>query len=355
MSTEKVMNLDGRNVSFQQGETVLEVARREETFVPTLCWDERLDPYGSCRLCVVDVEGRRIPASSCTLEAEEGMVVRTDSEKLRRMQATLVEMVLSENPGDECPRCRDIGTCEVHELAEQFDVGRERFLGDISNASKEDSNPFLLRDYDRCISCFRCVRICAEVEGDYAITMTGRGWNKGIATAFGGPLMGSECTLCGQCIYTCPTGALADKKMVGQGSIPGKVEETRSICPYCGTGCSINLHARDGKMIGVTPALDGPVNEGALCVKGQFGFDFVNSDDRLTMPLVRKDGQLTPVSWDEALDYTAQRFKSIRAEHGPKAFYAIASGRAPGEGAYMLQKFTRAVMNSNQVDNCSRA
>ncbi|MGE4614719.1 MAG: 2Fe-2S iron-sulfur cluster-binding protein, partial [Planctomycetota bacterium] len=236
MTDNMKMQLDGQEVSFTEGETVLEVARREGTFVPTLCWDERLDPYGSCRLCVVEVEGRRIPASSCTLEAEEGMVVRTGSDKLRKMQGTLVEMVLSENPGDECPRCRDIGTCEVHELAEQFDVGRDRFLGAISNASKEDSNPFLLRDYDRCISCFRCVRICAEVEGDYAITMTGRGWNKGIATAFGGPLMGSECTLCGQCIYTCPTGALADKKMVGQGSIPGKVEETRSICPYCGTG-----------------------------------------------------------------------------------------------------------------------
>ena len=145
MTDNMKMQLDGQEVSFTEGETVLEVARREGTFVPTLCWDERLDPYGSCRLCVVEVEGRRIPASSCTLEAEEGMVVRTDSDKLRKMQGTLVEMVLSENPGDECPRCRDIGTCEVHELAEQFDVGRDRFLGAISNASKEDSNPFLLR------------------------------------------------------------------------------------------------------------------------------------------------------------------------------------------------------------------
>lgn len=354
MSNENRMTIDGAEVTFQPGETVLEAARRQGAFVPTLCYDERLDPYGSCRLCVVEVEGRRLPASSCTLKAEPGMEIRTGSDPIRKMQSTLMEMVLSENPDDECPRCRDIGTCEVHDLAEKLEVGRERFLGAISNASKDDSNPFLLRDYDRCISCYRCVRICDEVEADHAITMTGRGWNKGIATAFDGGLMDSDCTLCGQCIYTCPTGALADKKMVGQGEIPGEVEVTRSVCPYCGTGCSINLHSRDGKMIGVTPVLDGPVNEGALCVKGQFGFDFVNSGDRLTRPLIRKNGELTPVSWDEAFDYTAQKLMSVLADHGPKAFYAIASGRAPGEGSYMLQKFTRAVMNSNQIDNCSR-
>ncbi len=355
MSETQTITIDGQEASFSPGETVLEVSKRLGKEVPTLCYDERLDPYGSCRLCIVEVEGRPLPAAACTLKAEAGLVIGTETEKIQRMQSTLLEMVLSENPDDDCPRCRDIGTCEVHALTERFGVERQRFLGGISNQSKDDSNPFLLRDYDRCISCYRCVRICDEVEADFAITMTGRGWNKGIATAFDGSLMESSCTLCGQCIYTCPTGALADKKMVGAGKNPEPIEQTRTVCPYCGTGCSINIHHREGKALGVTPVLDGPVNEGALCVKGQFAFDFVNSGDRLRQPLLRKNGKLTPVSWDEALDHTARRLSSIRAESGPKAFYGIASGRAPGEGAYLLQKFTRTVMGSNFIDNCSRA
>jgi len=359
-----VITIDGVETTFTPGETVLEVTKRLGVAeVPHLCWDERLDPAGSCRLCIVEVEGRRTPGASCTLRAEDGMVIRTASDKLRRMQGHLVQMVLSENPAEVSPRNADVGPTELQQLATDFGVSRDRFLGRESNRSKDDGNPLLLRDYDHCISCYRCVRICDEVEADHAITMTGRGFAKEIATPFDRGLLDSTCTLCGQCVYTCPTGALADKKMVGaaeRGAPAAEQKVTRSICPYCGTGCSIDLHSKveaDGTetVIGVTPALDGPVNEGALCIKGQFGFDFVNSGDRLRKPMIRKDGELTEVEWDEALDYTAQRLRSIRDDHGPKAFYSIASGRAPGEGGYMLQKFQRAVMGSNFIDNCSRA
>ena len=355
LTNGRVIHIDGQETGFTPGETVLEVAQRLGKEIPTLCWDKRLDPMGSCRLCLVKVEGSRLPAASCTLRAKDGMEVRTEAEDLRFLQKTLLQMVLSENPDDECTRCRDIGQCELHALAEQFEVKRDRFLGALSNQSKEDSNPFLLRDYDRCISCYRCVRICAEIEGDYAITMAGRGFDKRIATTLDGGLMESPCTLCGQCIYTCPTGALADKKMVGQGIDRKPIEKTKSICPYCGTGCSINLHTKGGKLIGVTPDLEGPVNEGALCVKGQFGFDFVNSEERLRVPLIRENGTFRETSWEEALNCVASRLQTVRDRNGPKAFYGIASGRAPGESAFLLQKFTRAVMGSNQIDNCSRA
>ncbi len=352
-----LITIDGVETTFTPGETVLQVTKRVGSDVPHICWDERLDPAGSCRLCIVEVEGRRIPAASCTLPAEEGMVVRTESEKLRRMQANLVQMVLSENPAAVSPRNVDVGPTELQLLAERFEVGRDRFLGATSNRSKDDANPLLLRDYDHCIACYRCVRICAEVEADFAITMTGRGFAKEIATPFDRGLLESTCTLCGQCIYTCPTGALADHKMVGAAEIAPAAEQkvTRTICPYCGTGCSIDLHSDGETLLGVTPALDGPVNEGALCIKGQFGFDFVNSDDRLTSPLIKKNGQFEKVDWEEALEYTAQKLRSIRHEYGTKAFYSIASGRAPGEGAFMLQKFQRTVMGSNYIDNCSRA
>ena len=355
LTNRPVIQIDGQEIDFSPGETVLEVAQRLGKEIPMLCWDKRLEPMGSCRLCLVKVQGRRLPAASCTLRAGPGMVVSTEAQDLRFLQKTLLQMVLSENPESNCPRCRDIGQCELHALTERFGVKRDRFFGALSNQSKEDPNPFLLRDYDLCISCYRCVRICAEVEGDYAITMAGRGFDKRIATTFDRGLLESPCTLCGQCIYTCPTGALADKKMVGQG-IDGKpIEKTKSVCPYCGTGCSIYLNTKADKLIGVTPDLDGPVNQGALCVKGQFGFDFVNSEERLRTPLLRKNGGFQEASWEEALEYAASRLEAIRDEQGPKAFYGIASGRAPGEGAFLLQKFTRAVMGSNQIDNCSRA
>ncbi len=353
-----MMTIDGVEMTFTPGDTVLEVSKRVGSKVPHLCWDERLDPAGSCRLCIVEVEGRRNPAASCTLPAEEGMIVVTETEKLRRMQVTLLQMVLSENPAEISSRNVDVGKTELQLLAEDFGVTRNRFLGAVSNRSKDDANPLLKRDYDHCIACYRCVRICAEVEADFAITMTGRGFGKEIATPFDRGLLESTCTLCGQCVYTCPTGALADHKMVGQAAKGAPAEKqtiTRSICPYCGTGCSIDLHSDGEKVLGVTPALDGPVNEGALCIKGQFGFDFVNSDDRLKKPMIRKDGTLVEVEWAEAIEYTADKLRSIRDEHGPKAFYSIASGRAPGEGGYMLQKFQRAVMGSNFIDNCSRA
>lgn len=336
-----MLRIDGREVEFRAGQTVLEIAGG----IPTLCYDKRLAPAGSCRLCLVKVKGRPLPAASCTLRAEDGMEIETSTPEIVRYQKTLLRMVLSENPDGECPRCRDIGTCELHALTQRFGVERG-FAGRPSNASKPDENPFLLRDYDRCISCYRCTRICAEIEGDYAISPAGRGFDTRIATAFDGELMDSPCTLCGQCIYTCPTGALADKKMAGPGAT-----KTASVCTYCGTGCRIWLHAKDNRVVGVTPDLNGPANEGALCVKGQFGFDFLSSPKRLTKPLIKSNGTFREAEWDEALDLVASRLRGYK----PKEFYAIASGRAPGEAAYLLQKFTRAVMGSNQIDNCSRA
>lgn len=350
-----VIRVDGREVEFRPGETVLQVTRRLGLQVPTLCWDERLDPAGSCRMCLVRVKGRPLPAASCTLRAEPGMEIETAPADIVSTQKSLLQMVLSENPDGECPRCRDVGPCELHDLARRLNVRRDRFLGRQSGAAKPDPNPFLARDYDRCILCYRCTRICSEVQGDHAISPAGRGFDTRIATAFDRGLMESPCTLCGQCIHTCPTGALSDRKMAGAGADGVPVQKTRTICTYCGTGCSLYLHSKGGRVIGVTPDMDGPANRGSLCVKGQFGFDFLNSPHRLTRPLLRENGGFREATWDEALSVVSRRLQEIKERYGPRAFYAIASGRAPGEAAYLLQKFTRAVMGSNQVDNCSRA
>lgn len=351
------MTLDGEEVTFSEGETIYEVAERHGRNIPTLCYDPRLEPFGGCRLCVVEVEGAKNPVASCTTRATPGMVVRSSTGAVDTHRKTLLELVASENREVDVDPLRGYASQELTTLVDRYQARTGRFAGARSGASRtDDANPFILRDYDLCISCYRCVRVCAEQEGDYAISIRNRGFDTKITTEFDGLLEHSACTFCGQCVQTCPTGALADRKAMRASDLPGEIEKTRTICPYCGVGCSVDLMTKGDRIVGVQPAMDGPANLGALCVKGQFAYDFVQHPDRLTTPLVRgDDGELHPASWDVALDRAAAGFRAAVDEHGRYSVYAIASGRAPIEAAYTVQKFMRAGLGNNQVDNCSRA
>jgi formate dehydrogenase alpha subunit len=365
-SADRVIVVDGEEVAFAPGETIYAVAERLRRGVPTLCFDPRLEPFGACRLCVVELEGARNPVASCTMKAEPGMKVRTRSAALDKHRRTLLELVASENGGDvEVDPLRGYASQELRTLVEEHGARTDRFRGATSGASKDDGNPFLLRDYDKCISCYRCVRVCAEQEGDYAISVMHRGFDTQITTEFDGELRDSSCTFCGQCVQTCPTGALADRKSMraiesgafqsgGATAVP--IAKTRTICPYCGVGCSVDLMTRDDRIVGVQPAMDGPANHGALCVKGQFAWDFVQHQDRLTTPLIRgAGGELHAASWDEALDRAAKGFLDVVREHGRHSVYGVASGRAPSEAAYLMQRWIRSGFGTNFIDNCSRA
>ena len=387
------LTIDGKEVAFSEGETLLEVAERHHKEIPTLCYDTRLEPFGGCRLCIVELEGARNPVASCTTKAAPGMVVRTATAKIEAYRKTLVEMVIGENREVDVHPLRGYASGELANLRDRYGMGSEgtretgpgRLTGAMSGTSKSDDNPFILRDYELCISCYRCVRVCAEQQGDHAITVMNRGFHTQIATEFDGLLKDSACTFCGQCIQTCPTGALADKKAmrashtVAQGPVrrvPSAVEtrdgkdqakenalapeagfdKTRTICPYCGVGCSVDILTQDEKIVGIHPAMDGPANLGALCVKGQFAYDFVQHPDRLKIPLVRgEDGELHETTWDDALDRAAEGFRKTAAAHGRHSIYGIASGRAPSEAAYLMQKFIRVGFGTNYIDNCSRA
>ena len=295
--------------------------------------------------------------ASCTTKATAGMVVRTKTEPIEQIRKTLLEMVVSENREVVVAPLSGYASQELGTLVDRYNADQGRFQGAQSGVSKvEDDNPFFLRDYDQCISCYRCVRVCAEREGDHAINVMNRGFHTQITTEFDGILKDSSCTFCGQCVQTCPTGALADKKALRGAHLPGKIEKTRTACPYSGVGCSVDLLTKEDRLIGIHPAMDGPANEGALCVKGQFAFDFVQHSDRLATPLVRgADGELHEATWDEALDRAAQGFANVLERDGPHSIYAIASGRAPSEAAYTMQKLIRAGLGTIQVDNCSRA
>ncbi len=350
------LTLDGKVVPFEDGETIYEVSRRHGDSVPTLCYDDRLEPFGACRLCVVEVEGLRKPVASCTTKATPDMVVRTSTPSLETHRKTLIEMVVSENPaGVKIDPLRGKASQELGHLAVRYEVDGSRFQGAQSGTSfTDDPNPMILRDYDHCISCYRCVRVCDEQEGDYAISIANRGFQTQITTEFGNFLQDSDCTFCGQCVQTCPTGALGDARALERVDVPGELKATRSICPYCGVGCSVDILTKGETIVGVQPAMDGPANEGALCVKGQFAWEWVQHPDRLKQPLVRKDGVLVPVSWEEALERAAEGFQKVEAEHGRESIYAVASGRAPHESAYSVQKFIRANYGTNNIDNCSR-
>ena len=353
------IEIDSVEVAFSEGETILEIAQRHQKEIPTLCYDPRLEPFGGCRLCIVELEGARNPVASCTTKATAGMVVRTTTDTIETYRKTLLEMVVSENREVDVSSLRGYASGELADLRDRYSINGTNITGATSGTSKtEDENPFILRDYELCISCYRCVRVCAEQEGDHAINVMNRGFHTQITTEFDGLLKDSACTFCGQCIQTCPTGALGDKKALRaiDEVIDDTFEKTRTICPYCGVGCSVDILTKNEKIIGIHPAMDGPANQGALCVKGQFAYDFVQHPDRLKTPLVRgDDGELHEASWDEALDRASEGFRKVYTEHGRHSIYGIASGRAPSEASYLMQKFIRVGFGTNYIDNCSRA
>jgi formate dehydrogenase alpha subunit len=347
--------INDTSVEIRPGESILDAARRAGIFIPTLCYDSRLAPTASCRLCLVKLNGNSKPIAACAHELKPNTQVITEDAELNRWRKSILRLVLSENPQEECWKCRQQELCELHSLTHRYAVERGFEGREFSGKTSEDPNPFILRDYSQCIHCYRCTRVCAEVEQAYAIAPAGRGFQTEISASFGSHLLDSPCTFCGQCIQTCPTSALLNRKMVAAAA-HAQTETVRTICPYCGTGCGIELHvARDeNKVVGVTPDWNAPANHGSLCVKGQFGLDFIHSSDRLTQPLIRRNGKLKESSWDEALDLIADRFGEIKDQSGPNAFAFWSSSRSTTESNYLMQKFARAVIGTNNVDNCAR-
>lgn len=344
------LTIDGREVEAQRGMTVLEAAQSAGIYIPTLCHDPVLAPFGACRLCIVEIERMKGLPSSCTTPAADGMVVRTSTPRISRIRRNIVELLLSDHPSD-CLTCPQNGRCDLQDVAAYVGVRQMRFEGEKRAYAIDDSNPFFERDLERCILCGKCVRVCDEVQGANAIYYAYRGLQAKIAAVLDRPLMESTCESCGQCVAICPVGALHTKESLRYGLPTG---ETTTTCPYCGVGCGLVLETRENRIIGVRGDLDNPANRGSTCVKGRFGYDFVHHEDRLTMPLIRKNGELVEASWDEALDLVADRFVEIAEEHGPDALAFLSSAKCTNEENYLVQKLSRAVIGTNNVDHCAR-
>jgi len=354
MPEEISLTIDGVEVTVPQGTTIMTAARAAGIDIPHLCYDPELNlpPTSSCRMCLVEVEGAGAPAASCSHPAADGMVVRTDTEKLRRTRRMVVELLLSDHPHD-CLTCDKAGQCDLQKYAYELGVKAPIFTGEAVAMDPVQDGPAIVHDKSKCILCGRCVEVCHNVQVTGAIDFYGRGFDTTISLPPDRSREQSVCTECGNCIDVCPTGALSFAGAEGQGR-SWELERTATICPYCGCGCTIVLHACGGRIIQSTGEPGLGVSKGLLCVKGRFGFDFVGHRERLTTPLIRRDGKLTPASWDEALDLVASRLGAIKDQFGPDAVAGLASAKCTNEENYVMQKFIRACVGTNNIDHCAR-
>ena len=338
------INLNGRQVEVEAGQSIWNAARQNGIQIPYLCASPNLKQYGSCRLCICEVEGQRGFPASCTTPVREGMVVRTDSEKINKLRRNVIELYLSEQPDEPSEALKN--------YASQFGLKSVRYRrGARRTYAIDDSNPFFSFDANKCIACARCVRACDEIQGTFAISMEGRGFASTVVAGNKAGFAASNCVSCGACVKECPTDALFEKAVAKYGK-PDYVAKT--TCAYCGVGCNFEVGTRAGRIVSMKPVEASPVNWGHACVKGRFGWDYVYSKERLRKPIKRVGGEWIEIGWDEALGMIGSEFKRIRDTHGPDALAGISSSRGTNEENYLLQKLMRCAAGTNNIDNCAR-
>lgn len=353
MSENKIkITINGIETLCDRDDTILKVAKKIGVKIPHLCNDKRLEPYGGCRLCIVEVKGMPRPLPACTTPAAENMEIITDNDSIRKLRANLIELLLSNHPND-CMRCERTGDCKLQNLSYEYGVDGSRFEGEKWDLPIREDNPFITYEPNKCILCGRCTRICNEVVMAGTIELTGRGFNSMPDTAFKKPRTLENCEFCGQCVSTCPTGALTDRKGRGKGR-SYELMKVKTTCSYCGTGCNFYLNVRNGKVVKVTSDTSAPVNQGNLCIKGRYGYDFIHSEDRIKTPLIKIGDKFVEATWDEALYLITEKFSSLMKEHGNESVGAFSSSRCTNEENFLLSKFVRTVFRSNNVDNCAR-
>lgn len=341
-----------------KGETILSFVRRHlgKDFVPTLCDAPNLDPYGACRVCSVDVklikEGPAKSQASCHTPVIPNSYIYTHSDRINRLRKNIVELVLTDHPLD-CLTCEVNNNCELQTVAAKVGVRNVRYPEGKNhlNTKKDLSHPYMTSDFSKCINCARCVRACDEVQGEFVLNMAGRGFDSHIIKSFNDTFFDSDCVSCGACAQACPTSAISDvfesKSIVAD-------KKVRTVCTYCGVGCNLEVAVVNDKVKSIQAPYDSEVNQGHTCLKGRFAFSFYNHPDRIRTPLIRKNGKLEPATWDEAYDFISKKLIEIKKKYGPDSIAGISSARCTNEENYLMQKFLRAVIGTNNIDCCAR-
>jgi formate dehydrogenase major subunit len=350
--------INDKPYEIREGETVLSFVRRHlgNTRVPTLCDAPNLEPFGSCRVCSVEMalkpNGPTKTVASCHTPLTANAYIYTDTEKITRLRKNIIELVLTDHPLD-CLTCEVNNNCELQTVAAQVGVRDVRYPeGKTHLDRKKDlSHPYMTSDMSKCINCFRCVRACDEVQGEMVLSMAGRGFDSHIIKSFNDNFLNSDCVSCGACAQACPTSAISD---VFESKSINVQKKVRTVCTYCGVGCNLEVAVNDDKIKSIQAPYDAEVNQGHTCLKGRFAFSFYNHPDRLRTPLVRRNGELKPASWDEAYDFIAEKLTSIKNTYGPDYIAGISSARCTNEENYLMQKFIRVVIGTNNIDSCAR-
>ncbi|MCE2962030.1 MAG: formate dehydrogenase subunit alpha [Chitinophagales bacterium] len=354
----KIAFINDQPFEYHEGDTLLQFIKRyfEQDYVPTLCDAPNLKPFGSCRVCSVEValqkDGGRKTQASCHTPVMENSYIYTHSEDILKLRKNIIELVLTDHPLD-CLTCEVNNNCELQDVAAKVGVRKVRYPEGKNHLDREKdlSHPYMTSDFSKCINCYRCVRACEEVQGEFVLSMAGRGFDSHIIKSFDENFFESDCVSCGACAQACPTSAISDvfesKSIVG-------TEKTRTICTYCGVGCNLEVSTLNGEVKSIRAPFDAEVNAGHTCLKGRYAFSFYKHPDRIKTPLIRRNGELVPATWDEAYDFIADKLTTIVNQHGPDAVAGISSARCTNEENYLMQKFIRAVIGTNNIDCCAR-
>ncbi|MCH8533120.1 MAG: formate dehydrogenase subunit alpha [Natronospirillum sp.] len=353
--TQVTLSIDGFDVTVPEGTSVLRAAATIGIQIPKLCASDNLEAFGSCRLCAVQIEGRRGTPASCTTPVADGMAVTTQNDKLARLRRNIMELYISDHPLD-CLTCPANGDCELQDMAGAVGLREVRYGFDGENhldAETDASNPYFSFDPSKCIVCSRCVRACEEVQGTFALTIEGRGFDSKVSASDDQPFMDSECVSCGACVQACPTSTLMEKSVIEIGQPEHSIVTT---CAYCGVGCSFKAEMKGDQLIRMVPYKGGDANHGHSCVKGRFAFGYATHKDRIREPMIRDhiDEPWRAVSWEEAVNFAATRLKSIQAQYGRDSIGGITSSRCTNEETYLVQKLIRAAFGNNNTDTCAR-
>jgi formate dehydrogenase major subunit len=348
------LTIDGQAIEVPAGSTILAAAKTLGIDIPTLCHLDMEKQFNqqaaACRVCVVEIEKRRNLAPACATSVMDGMVILTESPRVVEARKTVINLMLSDHPLD-CLTCGQAGNCSLQNLCYRYDIEQTEFPGMRNDFPLDDSNEFYVRDLNKCVACRRCVQICSNFQQTDAIGFGNRGFTTHPVAPFDKKMTDSICVSCGNCVSACPTGALQPKSR--EKFRFWEVDRVKTTCSYCGVGCEMNLLVKNNKVVGVEPSY-GAANEGLLCVKGKFGYNFINHPDRLKTPLIKKDGQLVPASWDEAYELIASKLNDTKSKFGADALAGLASARVTNEENYLFMKMVRAVFGTNNIDHCAR-